>query len=157
MYCRQIERKKRGIRYKYLTTLKNALKKPCKSRIFKTLFFYISHASETRFEYGWANILAYQKARSKSLMARGKKRSDAWQWCYENTESRVDTLSARQIVLFCFVYNCKYYSRAKLESVFEDSGIAKAHILAPTIVELFEDFFCSSEKLFSKSSWCLDI
>ena len=58
---------------------------------------------------------------------------------YEN--SRVDSVSARQIFLFCFGYNRKCDSRAKFERILKDGCFAKAHILAPTIVELFEDLF----------------
>jgi hypothetical protein len=39
-----------------------------------------------------------------------------------------------------------------MEAIFEDSCFGKAHVLAPAIVELFKCFFCSSVKLFSRSS-----
>ena len=55
---------------------------------------------------------------------------------YEN--SRVDSVSTRQIFLFCFGYNRKRNSRTKPKSILKDGCFAKAHVLAPTVVELFE-------------------
>ena len=45
--------------------------------------------------------------------------------------------------LFCIflAHYVVHQSRAELECVLKDSRLAEAHVLAPAIVELFEDFF----------------
>lgn len=50
---------------------------------------------------------------------------------------------AQTIGLFHFIlaHNFYHQSRAELERILKDSSLAEAHILAPAIVELFEDLF----------------
>ena len=59
---------------------------------------------------------------------------------------------AQTIVLLCFVlaHNVVHKSRAELERILKDSGFAEAHILAPAIVELFEDLFLLIGEAFLK-------
>lgn len=58
---------------------------------------------------------------------------------YEN--SRVDSVSTRQMVLFGFAYNCNCNSRAKFEGILKDSCFTKTHILTLTIMKFFENLF----------------
>ena len=50
---------------------------------------------------------------------------------------------AQTIVLLRLVlaHNVVHKSRAELKRILKDSGFTEAHVLAPTIVELFEDLF----------------
>jgi hypothetical protein len=58
---------------------------------------------------------------------------------YFAIESRVHT--AKVLYSFFFAYNGKRNPRTEFESILKYCCFTKAHLLAPTIVELFEDFF----------------
>lgn len=65
-------------------------------------------------------------------------------YLFDNLKVKVGWTSRVQPTkLFCFVLAHNFYheSRTKFESILKDSCFAEAHVLAPAIVELFEDLF----------------
>ena len=49
---------------------------------------------------------------------------------------------------FILAHDVVHKSRAKLESILKDSGFAEAHVLAPAIMELFENLLLLIGKAF---------